>query len=79
VNGDDGGFRTSCPICGNKLVRDDEKGEIVCPTCGFVTEAPADVGLDMEAMAAGGLFGTEDLGEGISAFLGKRKPEFKGK
>ncbi|HMD78375.1 MAG TPA: enoyl-CoA hydratase-related protein, partial [Nitrososphaerales archaeon] len=42
-------------------------------------EVPADVGLEMEAMAAGVLFGTEDLKEGLSAFLGKRKPEFKGK
>lgn len=42
-------------------------------------EVPSDVGLEMEAMAAGVLFGTEDLKEGISAFLGKRKPEFKGK
>ncbi|MDG6954731.1 MAG: enoyl-CoA hydratase/isomerase family protein [Nitrososphaerota archaeon] len=42
-------------------------------------EVPTDVGLEMEEMAAGVLFGTEDLKEGISAFLGKRKPEFKGK
>ena len=42
-------------------------------------EVPADVGLEMEALAAGVLFGTEDLKEGFSAFLGKRKPEFKGK
>ncbi|MDG7011473.1 MAG: enoyl-CoA hydratase/isomerase family protein [Nitrososphaerota archaeon] len=42
-------------------------------------EVPMDVGLEMEEMAAGVLFGTEDLKEGISAFLGKRKPEFKGK
>lgn len=42
-------------------------------------EVPSDVGLEMEAMAAGVLFGTEDLKEGISAFLGKRKAEFKGK
>jgi enoyl-CoA hydratase/3-hydroxyacyl-CoA dehydrogenase len=42
-------------------------------------EVPTDVGLEMEAMAAGVLFGTDDLKEGISAFLGKRKPEFKGK
>lgn len=42
-------------------------------------EVPSDVGLEMEAMAAGVVFGTEDLKEGISAFLGKRKAEFKGK
>ncbi len=43
------------------------------------SEVPSDVGLEMEALAAGVLFGTEDLKEGFSAFLGKRKPEFKGK
>ena len=43
------------------------------------SEVPSDVGLEMEALAAGVLFGTEDLKEGISAFLGKRKAEFKGK
>jgi enoyl-CoA hydratase / 3-hydroxyacyl-CoA dehydrogenase len=42
-------------------------------------EAAMDDGLEMEAMAAGLLFATEDLREGISAFLGKRKAEFKGK
>jgi len=42
-------------------------------------EVPSDVGLEMEAMAAGVLYGTADLKEGISAMLGKRKPEFKGK
>lgn len=42
-------------------------------------EIPVDDGLEMEAMAAGLLFGTDDLKEGISAFLGKRKAEFKGK
>ena len=42
-------------------------------------EVATDDGLEMEGMAAGILFGTEDLREGISAFLGKRKPEFKGK
>jgi len=43
------------------------------------TEVPSDVGLEMEALSFGVLFGTEDLKEGISAFLGKRKPEYKGK
>jgi enoyl-CoA hydratase/3-hydroxyacyl-CoA dehydrogenase len=43
------------------------------------SEAPSDVGLEMEAMATGILFDTQDLKEGISAFLGKRKAEFKGK
>ncbi len=43
------------------------------------TEAPSDVGLEMEALSYGVLFGTEDLKEGISAFLGKRKPEYKGR
>ncbi len=42
-------------------------------------EVPSAVGLEMEAMAAGVLFGTEDIKEGVSAFLGKRKPEFKGR
>ncbi|HKT21198.1 MAG TPA: enoyl-CoA hydratase-related protein, partial [Nitrososphaerales archaeon] len=43
------------------------------------SEVPMDDGLEMEAMAAGLLFATEDLREGVSAFLGKRKPQFKGK
>jgi enoyl-CoA hydratase / 3-hydroxyacyl-CoA dehydrogenase len=43
------------------------------------SEVPMDDGLDMEAMAAGLLFATEDLKEGVSAFLGKRKAEFKGR
>jgi enoyl-CoA hydratase/3-hydroxyacyl-CoA dehydrogenase len=42
-------------------------------------EMSIDDGLEMEAMAAGLIFGTEDLREGVSAFLGKRKAEFKGK
>lgn len=42
-------------------------------------EGSSDVGLEMESFAAGVLFGTEDLREGIGAFLQKRKPVFKGK
>ncbi|MEW6441993.1 MAG: enoyl-CoA hydratase-related protein [bacterium] len=36
-------------------------------------------GLDIEARCFGVLCGTEDKNEGVAAFLGKRKPEFKGK
>jgi enoyl-CoA hydratase/3-hydroxyacyl-CoA dehydrogenase len=42
-------------------------------------EVPSDVGLEMEAAAQGILFGTEDIKEGVAAFLAKRKAEFKGK
>ncbi|MEM3851418.1 MAG: 3-hydroxyacyl-CoA dehydrogenase NAD-binding domain-containing protein [Methanomassiliicoccales archaeon] len=34
---------------------------------------------EMEALSAGVLFGTQDLKEGISSFLQKRKPEFSGR
>lgn len=43
------------------------------------SEVPADNGLEMESMAMGLLYGTDDLKEGISAFLQKRKPEYKGR
>jgi transcription initiation factor TFIIB len=44
------GFTTSCPVCGNALIGDPEKGEHVCPTCGYVTSAPADSGPEWKAM-----------------------------
>lgn len=40
---------------------------------------PRDVGLEMEAFAAGIASSTEDLKEGISAFFEKRNPNFKGR
>jgi len=43
------------------------------------SEISYDNGLEMESLAAGILYGTEDLKEGISAMLQKRKPEFQGK
>jgi enoyl-CoA hydratase/3-hydroxyacyl-CoA dehydrogenase len=43
------------------------------------SEVPEDVGLDMESTAMGLLYGTEDLREGVSSMLSKRKPVFKGK
>uniref|UniRef100_A0A7J2TIQ7 3-hydroxyacyl-CoA dehydrogenase n=1 Tax=Archaeoglobus fulgidus TaxID=2234 RepID=A0A7J2TIQ7_ARCFL len=42
-------------------------------------EVPMDVGLEWECTAAGICFATEDLREGISAFLRKEKPKFKGR
>lgn len=42
-------------------------------------EVPMDVGLEMESFGAGIVFSTEDLREGISAFLRKEKPRFKGR
>ncbi len=42
-------------------------------------EAGMDIGLEMESFAAGIVYSTEDLKEGITAMLSKKKPEFKGK
>ncbi len=42
-------------------------------------EAPLEAALLMEREAFGILFSTEDMMEGVSAFLMKKKPEFKGK
>jgi len=43
------------------------------------SEAPLEAALFMEREAFGLLFSTEDMVEGTTAFLMKRKPEFKGK
>jgi enoyl-CoA hydratase/3-hydroxyacyl-CoA dehydrogenase len=48
-------------------------------TLNFGTQVPLDVGLRMEAEAFGIVASTKDVMEGVSAFMSKRKPEFKGK
>ncbi len=42
-------------------------------------DIPHDVGLMMESYGGGLVFSTEDLQEGVFAFMQKRKPEFKNK
>jgi enoyl-CoA hydratase/carnithine racemase len=41
-------------------------------------DTPIDAALEMEAMAFGLVASTEDLFEGIQAFMEKREPKFKG-
>src|SRR5208337_5657435 len=49
ARGDDA-FTTSCPVCGNRLLGDTEKGEQFCSKCGYATSAPADAGPEWKAM-----------------------------
>jgi enoyl-CoA hydratase/3-hydroxyacyl-CoA dehydrogenase len=48
-------------------------------TLNFGTQVPLEIGLKMEAEAFGIVLSTKDVMEGVSAFMSKRKPEFKGK
>ena len=41
------------------------------------SEVPMDVGLEMESMAMGSIYTSQDFMEGISAFVQKRNPEYK--
>jgi enoyl-CoA hydratase/3-hydroxyacyl-CoA dehydrogenase len=45
----------------------------------FGTQVPLDVGLRIESGLMGLSFSTEDLKEGLEAFMARRKAEFKGK
>jgi enoyl-CoA hydratase/3-hydroxyacyl-CoA dehydrogenase len=45
----------------------------------FGTQVPLEAGLRLEAGLLGLAFSTEDLKEGVEAFMSRRKPEFKGK
>ena len=45
----------------------------------FGTQVPLEAGLRLEAALMGLTFSTEDLKEGVEAFMSRRKPEFKGK
>ena len=45
----------------------------------FGTQVPLDAGLRLESSLMGLAFSTEDLKEGVEAFMSRRKAEFKGK
>jgi enoyl-CoA hydratase/3-hydroxyacyl-CoA dehydrogenase len=45
----------------------------------FGTQVPLDAGLRIESALMGLTFSTEDLKEGVEAFMSRRKAEFKGK
>jgi len=45
----------------------------------FGTQVPLEVGLRLESGLMGLTFSTEDLKEGVEAFMSRRKAEFKGK
>ena len=45
----------------------------------YATQVPLEIGLKFESEAFGIVLSTKDVMEGVSAFMSKRKPEFKGK
>jgi enoyl-CoA hydratase/3-hydroxyacyl-CoA dehydrogenase len=45
----------------------------------FGTQVPLEIGLRLESSLAGLSFSTDDLKEGVEAFMSRRKAEFKGK
>lgn len=45
----------------------------------YASQVPLDIGLKFESEAFGIVLSTKDVMEGVSAFMSKRKPEFKGK
>jgi enoyl-CoA hydratase/3-hydroxyacyl-CoA dehydrogenase len=52
--------------------------KLVKQCLNYGTQVPLEIGLAYEAQAFAKVFATKDLFEGITAFLQKRKPEYKG-
>lgn len=52
--------------------------KLVKQCLNYGTQVPLEIGLAYEAQAFAKTFTTKDLFEGITAFLQKRKPEYKG-
>jgi len=77
---DDGSFKAKAKEFAETLAA--RAPVAVCMTKRVIDEgaqAPMSTGLLLEREAFGLLFTTEDMSEGVTAFLTKRKPDFKGK
>jgi transcription initiation factor TFIIB len=46
---DEDNFRLECHTCGGHLVADSERGELICPWCGYVTSLAVDAGPEWKA------------------------------